>query len=75
MSDERTSYSEEQLSELLKRQRLKGAERTFGYIFASSILAAVVVGLASSHLDAGESMMLTATILIGAAAFAMITSN
>lgn len=75
MPDEKASFSEEQLSELLKRQRLKGAERTFRYIFASSILAAVVVGLASSHLDAGESMIATATILISAAAFAMITSN
>ena len=75
MSDERVSFSEEQLSELLKRQRHKGAERTFGYVFASSILAAIVVGLAYSHLDAGQSMILTATVLISAAAYAMVTSN
>lgn len=75
MPNERVSFSEEQLSDLLQKQRLKGAERTFGYVFASSILAAIVVGLAASRLDAGQSMILTATILISAAAFAMITSD
>jgi len=75
MPDERVSFSEEQLSDLLEKQRRKGAERTFGYVFASSILAAIVVGLASSYLDASQSMILTATILISAAAFAMITSD
>jgi hypothetical protein len=75
MPDERVSFSEEQLSDLLEKQRRKGAERTFGYVFASSILAAIVVGLAYSHLDAGQSMILTATVLISAAAYAMVTSN
>ncbi len=75
MSEEKVSFSEEQLSDLLQKQRVKGAERTFLYVFASSILAGIAVGLANSHLDAGQSMILTATILTSAAGYAVFTSK
>lgn len=75
MTNERVSFSEEQLSDLMKRQRLQGAERTFKYIIASSILAAIVIGLASSHIDAVQAALMTVIILNSATAFAVVTSN
>ena len=75
MTNERISFSEEQLSDLMKRQRLQGAERAFKYIIASSILAAIVIGLASSLIDAGQAAIVTVIILNSATAFAVVTSN
>jgi len=75
MPEERISISEEQLSELMKSQRLKGAERSFKYVFASAIVAALITAIASNFIDEYQTLILAITILVSAAAYAMITSD
>lgn len=74
MSDLEKNYSVEQISGLMKSQRRKGAERAFAYVFASSLLSAVITPLLGRYLESGEVVFSIAVVLCGAA-YALVTSN
>lgn len=72
MDDNRTSFSDEQLSDLVRAQRKKGGERVFVYVFGASLLAAVVSGLLSHYID-GSELILAVTFMLCGGAFALAT--
>ena len=73
MDLERISFSTDQLSDFATAQRKKGGERVFAYVFGSALVAAVVNGLLSNHLE-GYEFIVAVTIMLCGGAFALATS-
>lgn len=70
MDRNRTNFTDEQLSDLMRGQRRKGAEISFGYVFCAGLLAAVLVPLLKDYL-AGQEIVFALTLVICGAGFAI----
>lgn len=71
-AEERISLSNEQLDDLLKSWKRKGADRTLAFVFIGSIPLAVVGGLLS-NVSPGQVVVACATYYCTIAALAIFT--
>ena len=75
MDGKKSSFTDEQISDLMKSQRRKGAERAFGYVFASSCLSALISPFLGKYLESGGVVLFSITVVVCGAAYALITSG
>lgn len=75
MDDMRSSYTAEQLSDLMASQRRNAAERILGYAFFGSLVAAVPAGLFAERMDTLAVFLSTTTVILCSIVLGVVTSD
>lgn len=67
------NLSDEQLDDLLKRWKRKGAERSLRFVIGGSLVAAIAGGLIASHTTPSNMLIACITYFCAVAALAVFT--